>query len=290
MSTTAHDPDEPPAVQRLIISGIENGGTALRTTLRSIDQGILVWCWGIGTVAIFCYVLIGSIVTSPSIFEGILKGVFGGVFIALLFAVAFGSLMLWARREPKNVAPDISTRAGELDARLQPALRELTALRKDIIQQVKTRSITRVPLGTVGGVVAWFLARQGNDPPGMPELLLFAIIGAVAGEYWAWSTLAKRYRRRYKDQVLHKLPRSSAASPTARHRETTFGAWERCESFPITTVSSATTRFTASTMVCLSALPNCGCAAGRTSEPSWCLTACSSVSRCLAVSPERPSS
>ena len=205
MSTTAHDPDEPPAVQRLIISGIENSGMVLRTTLRSIDQSILVWCWGIGTALVFVYALIGSIVTSPSLFEGILKGVFGGVFIALLFAVAFGSLMLWARREPKNAAPEISTRAGELDARLAPALRELTALRRNIITEVKARSVTRVPLGIAGGVVAWVLAQQGNRPPEAPAIVLFALIGAVAGEYWASYKLSEQYRRCYKDKVLPQI-------------------------------------------------------------------------------------
>jgi hypothetical protein len=205
MSTTAHDPEEPPVVQRLIIGGIESGATALRAKLRAIDQRILVWCWGIGAVVLFVYVLIGSIVTSPSILEGLLKGVFGGFFIALLFAVGFGTMMLWARREPGNTAPRISTRAGELDARLAPALRELTALRKDIIVQVKERSVTRVPLGIAGGIAAWVLAQQGNRPPELPAILLFALIGALAGEYWASHKLSEQYRRRYKDKVLPQI-------------------------------------------------------------------------------------
>ena len=70
-----------------------------------------------------------------------------------MFAAAFGVLLLWARNDrTRGPASATSTRAAELDARLAPALRELTTLRTDIIAQVKARSVMRVPLGTAA---AW---------------------------------------------------------------------------------------------------------------------------------------
>ncbi len=202
---TTRDADEPPFVQGLIIGGIERGGSALRTVLRSFDQRVLIWCWGLGTAGVFLLVLVGSMVAQPSL-VGVLQGLFGGGFIALLFAVAFGGLVLWVRKDKAGSrAPVASARAAELDARLAPALHELNALRKDIIAQVKARSITRVPLGTAAGVIAWIFARQGSDPPGILELGLFALIGAAAGEYWAAYKLERQYRRRYKDRVLPQI-------------------------------------------------------------------------------------
>ena len=201
---SARNAEEPPFVQGLIVGAFEQGGAWLHRTLRSANQRLLIWCWGLGAVGMFLFVLIGSVAQSPTVI-GVLQGLFAGVFLALLFAVGWGSLLHWARKDRAVDRPAESTRAGELDARLAPALRELTALRSDIIAQVKSRSIVRVPLGTLGGVIAFFLARQGNDPPDPPEILLFMLIGAVAGEYWATYKLERQYRRRYKDQVLPQI-------------------------------------------------------------------------------------
>jgi hypothetical protein len=202
---TARDAEEPPLVQGLIMDGIERGGSALRAALHAIDQRVLIWCWGLGTVSLFALVLVGSILSSPSV-VGVLQGLFGGFMIAMLFAVAFGGLLLWARHDrTRGSAAATSTRAAELDARLAPALRELTALRTDIIAQVKARSVMRVPVGTAAGVIAWALARRGDDPPGVFELGLFVIIGALAGEYWAVYKLDRQYRRRYKNAVLPQI-------------------------------------------------------------------------------------
>ena len=193
----ANNLEQPPFVQGLIIGAVEQGGAWLHRGMRSIDQRILIWCWGLGAAGLFVLVLIGSIVQSPTVF-GVLQGLFAGVFLAVLFAVAFGTLLHWARKDRVDAASVAdSARAGKLDARLQPALRDLTALRHDIISQVKARSRLRVPLGTVGGVLAWAFARQGNDPPSGPALALFMIVGAVAGEYWAAYKLERQYRRRY---------------------------------------------------------------------------------------------
>lgn len=199
----AHEREEPPFVHGLIEGGMRRTESVVRTIVRSINQRLLIWFWGVGTVATFVFIVIASIVASPSV-SGVLQGLFVGLFVALLFAVAFGSLMLWARKAPRT-ASATSARATELDARLAPALRELNTLRRDIIKQVKARSMTRVPLGTAAGIAAWALAQRNSDPPGVFELVLFALVGAAAGEFWAGHKLDRQYRRRYKDRVLPQL-------------------------------------------------------------------------------------
>jgi len=227
MSTTdqrpANSAEHAPFVQGLIMGAIEQSGAWLHKTLRSANQRLLMWSWGLGAAALFVIVLIGSFVQSPTV-VGVLQGFFAGAFLALLFVVAFGVLLQWARKDRSGNQPAESTRVGELDARLAPVLRELNALRSGIITQVKARSVTRVPLGTIGGVLAWLAARQGDDPPGVPALGLFMIIGAVAGEYWAAYKLERQYRRRYKDQVL---PQVAAALGNLTYRQSSKSDVER---------------------------------------------------------------
>ena len=227
MSTTdqrsANNLEQPPFVQGLIMGAIEQGGAWLHKTLRSVNQRLLIWAWGLGAAAMFVFVLVGSIVQSPTVI-GVLQGLFAGAFLALLFAVAFGSLLHWARKDRAGYQPAESTPPGELDARLAPVLRDLNVLRTDIIAQVKARSYTRVPLGTIGGVLAWVYARQGPDPPEVPALGLFMIVGAVAGEYWAAYKLERQYRRRYKDQVL---PQIASALGNLTYRESSKSEAER---------------------------------------------------------------
>jgi hypothetical protein len=228
MSTTdprsANNLEQPPFVQGLIIGAIEHSGAWLHRTVRSVDERVLFWCWGLGAAGLFVLVLIGSIVQSPTVI-GVLQGLSAGVFVALLFAVAFGFFLQWARKDHADTTTtEASTRAGTLDARLAPALRDLTALRADIISQVKARSVTRVPLGTVGGVVAWLIARQGDNPPSLPALALFMLIGALAGEYWAAHKLERQYRRRYKDSVL---PQIASALGNLSYRESSKSEVER---------------------------------------------------------------
>ena len=221
---SANNLDQPPFVQGLIIGAIEQSGAWLHGTLRAMNQRVLIWCWGLGAAALFVLVLIGSIVQSPTVI-GVLQGLFAGVFLALLWAVAVGFLLQWARKDRVETPPaEASVRAGALAARLSPALRDLTALRADIISQVKARSVMRVPLGTAGGVLAWVLARQGDNPPTVPALALFMIIGALAGEYWAAYRLERQYRRRYKDSVL---PQIASELGTLSYRESSKSEVER---------------------------------------------------------------
>jgi hypothetical protein len=201
---TIREREEPPFVHGLIVGSVQSAGAALRTLLRSIDQRLLHWAWGLGTIGTFVLIATASMVQTPSI-VGVLQGIFVGLFTALLFAVAFGSLLLWARDKRSATASEPSSRAVELDARLAPALAELNTLRADVIQQVKARSVLRVPLGTLAGIVVWVLTQWSRKPLEAPALLLLTIIGAVAGEYWAAYKLERQYRRRYKERVLPQL-------------------------------------------------------------------------------------
>jgi hypothetical protein len=216
--------EQPPFVQGLIMGAIEQSGAWLHGMLRAIDQRVLIRVWGLGAAGLFVLVLIGSIAQSPTVI-GVLQGVFAGLFLALLFAVGFGFLLQWARKDRVETTPaEASARAGALDARLAPALRDLTALRADIMSQVKARSVMRVPLGTAGGVLAWILARQGDDPPSVPAIALFMLIGALAGEYWAAYKLARQYRRRYKESVL---PQIASELGNLTYRESSKREMER---------------------------------------------------------------
>ena len=195
--------EDPPFVAGLLGEGIRRSSSAVRTAMRSVNQRILLIIWGGGTVAVLILFVIASITDSPG-FVGAARGVFGGIFVALLFAVAFGSLMLWARGAP-DTTPVPVQRVDALNSQLGPTIRELNALRSDIIQQVKARSWTRVPLGAVGGVGLWVILQRSDDPPGLVGFVLLLLMGAFAGEVWAARKLERHYRRVYKDRVLPQL-------------------------------------------------------------------------------------
>ena len=109
---------------------------------------------------------------------------FAGFFLALLFAVGFGSLLLQARRSPREASAARRAKT-ELDSRLAPTVRELNALRLEAIKQVKARSITRVPIGVVAAIALWVLCQWNDDPPGLFGLIMFVVVGALGGEMWA---------------------------------------------------------------------------------------------------------
>jgi hypothetical protein len=95
----------------------------------------------------------------------------------------------------------------DVDPVLAPTLRALDVLRAEISEAVRARSVTRIPIGVIAGLMLWFAAQGADDPPGAFGLLLFLLIGGIAGERWAAHALERRYRRRYKDDVLPHLAR-----------------------------------------------------------------------------------
>jgi hypothetical protein len=107
------------------------------------------------------------------------------------------------RRAEKTAPPP--TVPVELHSQLAPTLRALDELRTDISARVRSRSISRIPIGVAGGIGMWVVSQRGDDPPGAVGFLLFLIVGAIAGERWAAHALERDYRRRYKDDVLPQL-------------------------------------------------------------------------------------
>jgi hypothetical protein len=198
------DREEPPFLFGLIGQVISRSSALVRATLQSIDQRVLVKLWGGGTLATFLLVAGAAIASSPG-FVGIAQGLFAGFFLALLFAAGFGWLLLSARRSPEKVAAPVAAEVTELNSRLAPTVRELNAMRGSFIEQVKTRSVTRIPIGTAIGIALWVLAQRGDDPPGVFGFFLFVILGALGGEVWAAHKPEREYRRIYKERVLPQI-------------------------------------------------------------------------------------
>ena len=82
MSTTENQTarerrEEPPLVQGLIMDGIEHGGSAAaQRPFAQSNQRVLIWCWGLGAVGLFVFVLVGSIVVAFG--DRSAPGLFGG--------------------------------------------------------------------------------------------------------------------------------------------------------------------------------------------------------------------
>jgi hypothetical protein len=197
---------EQPFIQGTIAATIERAAMLLRAALGAIPQRVLIAIWALGSLAVFLLIAISTIVTTPT-GTGVLQGFFGGLFIALLCAAALGWMLLWARTSRDRSSATESSADG-LDAALAPTLRELDALRRQIVEQVKTRSLTRVPIGMAGGILVWVLGRWSDDPGGPLELLMFFGLGAIAGETWALHAPSRTYRRHYKERVLPHLAAS----------------------------------------------------------------------------------
>ena len=90
---------------------------------------------------------------------------------ALGFAGAFAWILLWSNgvRSGKRAVGATSP----LDTLLAPTLRELNAVRADVIRSVRKRSLTRVPLGIAGALALWVLGLWTDDPPDIVALIIF---------------------------------------------------------------------------------------------------------------------
>ena len=194
----------PPLIQALVGTGIQRFSMLVGEFFRRVDERILLALWFGGGAALAMLVLVASIAQAPG-WEGAARGLFAGLFLGLLYLAGFGSLFVGYRRTARAEARLTPPPASSLESQLAPTLRELDALRADISRQIRARSITRIPIGLCGGIGVWLLRQRTDDPPGFAGLLLFLLIGAIAGERWAAHALERRYRRRYKDTVLPQL-------------------------------------------------------------------------------------
>ena len=198
------DFEEAPFVLGLLMraqSGLEGG---VRRLVASLGRRLQLFVWGAGTAVVFLGIAALSIAQSPT-FGGIGRGLAAGIFTALLFAAGFGWLLLWANGSRTRLPADDTGAVTELNAMLAPTLRELNAVRRDVLRQVKVRSISRVPIGVAAAFALWLVSQTTDDPPGFLGLIMFLVAGAVGGEMWAAHKLERDYRRLYKDRVLPHL-------------------------------------------------------------------------------------
>jgi hypothetical protein len=134
----------------------------------------------------------------------VFQGVAAGALAALAFGGAAAWTLMWAFAS-EQPSVDNSQRAEALQQALAPTLRELTAVRAETMSRARSRSLLRVPLGIAGACVLWILPQWGSDPPGIAILVVYGIVGALAGEVWAVGSLDRDYRQAYKDRVLPQL-------------------------------------------------------------------------------------
>lgn len=179
-------------------------GTALEGR-RHLAQRTLAAC-GIAAVVIFVMVLIASMHKTPGI-GGLLSGIFVGLFAALFVggSGAWIAMSLVAVKPPPKV--DDQT-ADELMSVLRPVLAELEAARLELVRQVNTRAMTRVPLGAAVGFALWCLEQLSGRPDrdGIAGVIWNAIclmgVGAMAGYYSAARDSSAAYARLYLGRVL----------------------------------------------------------------------------------------
>jgi hypothetical protein len=168
-----------------------------RITLRSC---------GVAAVIIFFVVLIARIHQTPGV-EGIFAGFCLGLFAALLVG-ACGAWTALSLTSPKKTSPFDAKTADELVAALHPVLVELEAARLEVVRQVNTRAMTRVPLGAAAGFGLWCLEQMSGRPDrdGIAGVVWNAVclvgVGAMAGYYSAVRDSSAAYAHLYLGRVL----------------------------------------------------------------------------------------
>lgn len=192
-------------IGRLLTRSARSIADTLRRALVAIDRGTLLRLLAAATLVIFVGVLLLSLAQATDL-GGILSGIFAGFVTALMFAWAAAWLLTWALAPARTAeAPFNEAAATALEALLAPTLRELDAVRAEVVRKVKERSAMRVPIGAACGALFWLLVQWEKDPPGFFELIVFCALGAAAGEGWAAAKLSKEYTRLYKARVLPHL-------------------------------------------------------------------------------------
>ncbi len=195
------DRDTPPFVFGPLARVAAGLGGLLKIAIRSIGRGpMLVLCGLAMPVIVVAVVYARTSAPDGSVFQGVVAGAIA----ALAFAGAAAWTMMWAfAAEPPSV--NNSQRADALTQALAPTVRELAAVRAETMSRARSRSLLRVPLGIAGASVFWVLMQWGSEPAGFVELIVFGIVGALAGEVWAIGSLDRDYRQSYKDRVLPQL-------------------------------------------------------------------------------------
>jgi hypothetical protein len=176
---------------------------------RQRQARIILRSCGVAAAIVFGAVLIARIHQTPG--SG---GVFAGFFVGLFAALLVGAAGAWAAlsiTNPKSaVTVDVKT-ADELVAELRPVLAELEAVRLQVVRQVNTRAMTRVPLGAAAGLGLWCLEQISGRPDrdGVAGIIWNALclvaVGAMAGYFSASRDSSAAYARLYLGRVLPML-------------------------------------------------------------------------------------
>ncbi len=180
------------------------GGTAPEGRRRTA-QLTLAAC-GIAALVIFVLVLVASMHKTPRI-SGLLSGIFVGLFAAL-FVGGSGAWVAMSLVAVKP-APKVDAPTGdEIMSTLRPVLARLDAARLQVVRQVNTRAMTRVPLGAAAGFGLWCLEQISgrSDRDGIAGMVWNAVclvgVGAMAGYYSAARDSSDAYARLYLGRVL----------------------------------------------------------------------------------------
>ena len=157
--------EEPPRLAGLVMRGSRSIGDTVRRTLVAIDRVTLMRCglwrrWRSSSAS--CWRASRSRrISTASCLESL-----AAFFAALLFAGAVAWLLMWAL-VPTAEAPVNQAAVEALEALLAPTLRELEAVRADVVRKVKERSVIRAPIGAACAVLLWLVVQWGDDPPGL---------------------------------------------------------------------------------------------------------------------------
>ena len=192
--------EELPFVINLIAKVFRGVGTVTLRIVRLISPSNQFRLVGVLVVLVVGGMVYASIRESPDV-GGVLRGVGAGLFLGLLTALGGMSLLLWAQKKPARPARD-APRVSALQQLLEPTLRELRTIRRDVIRRVRARSVWCVPVAMALSTLVWQMNSSNPDRPG---LLTFLFFGAIVGEMWAAHKLGKEYERLYKDRVLPQL-------------------------------------------------------------------------------------
>jgi hypothetical protein len=161
---------------------------------------------GVAAAIVFVAVLIARIHQTPG--PG---GVFAGICLGLFAALLVGACGAWTAlsiTDPRSAATIDAKTADELVAELRPVLAELEAARLQVVRQVNTRAMTRVPLGAAAGFGLWCLEQISGwpDRDGIAGVVWNALclvgVGAMAGYYSAVRDSSTAYARSYRGRVM----------------------------------------------------------------------------------------
>jgi hypothetical protein len=173
---------------------------------RQRQARIILRSCGVAAAIVFFVVLIARIHQAPGV-EGIFAGFCLGLFAAMLVG-ACGAWTALSLTSPNKASSFDAKTADELVAALRPVLAELEAARLDVVRQVNSRAVIRVPVGAAAGFGLWCLEQMSGRPDrdGIVGVVWNAVclvgVGAMAGYYSASRDSSAAYARLYLSRVL----------------------------------------------------------------------------------------